>query len=141
MLSFRVFRRPVPDTEDALPGFSEWESGGGYLNKGSIQLPQKWHLGFVDSDGFTGQYAMFQITDIQQNVYSSQPVPLENLLLSSVPVTPDHFESERAHFEVSMLQNRSETNPNISLTFTMKNLSEETISCSTSDPERITNGI
>ena len=33
-----------------------------------------------------------------------------------------------------MLQNRSETNPNISLTFTMKNLSEETISCNTSDP-------
>lgn len=134
MLSFRVFRRPVPDTEDALPGFSEWESGGGYLNKGSIQLPQKWHLGFVNSDGFTGQYAMFQITDIQQNVYSSQPIPLENLLLSSVQVTPDHFESERAHFQVSMIQNRSKTNPNVSLKLTMKNRTGEPLSCSTSYP-------
>ena len=77
MAAFQRILRLLPEGGGELPAFDEWNAFAGYYGE-TVSLPQSWHLRFFDGSLIPDAcYAMFQITDDQQNTWSSQPIRFE----------------------------------------------------------------
>ncbi len=70
---------PQADADGLLPAYDHWEEG--LLNIGGLAfpLPNRWRFTWVD-DHLSGvqTWAMFQLTDLQQNVFCTAPVPVSS---------------------------------------------------------------
>ena len=130
-LSFWYFRRPVPEGKDPLPGFDEWESGSGYLEIGAVDPAEPWHLHFFDDRPGSNLYAMFQITDIQQNVYSSVPVMLEDFSRKELTVIAEDTSCDDYRAAFSAEQVISDQHPRVRITMDITNTSDKTLKVST----------
>ena len=96
------FYRTAPDFEetDPLPAFMDWPVDS-VVNRTSFGLPQDWKFRYVDGFSSGEQYfAMFQITDAQQNIYCSRPVLLSNPNLTRI--SPKEGPLKGGNTEVSL---------------------------------------
>ena len=120
-LSFQLFIRNMPETAGAIPGFDSWDSYGGYLQRGQISLPVNWHLRFLDEWEARNLYAMFQITDIQQNTWVSRPVRLRNPQETELKISPEIIETEGVTLRISGVRMASGPYPSVSLKLEAEN--------------------
>ena len=76
--------RPEADGRGLLPAYGTWEMGEVLIGGTELRLPNRWRFRWVGRQ-MTGHqlYAVFQITDVQQNTFCSQPVPVRNPNLSN----------------------------------------------------------
>ena len=67
---------PGEDVEE-LPAFQAWEADNGFMSWFRVDLPQKWEFVYTEDDlAAADLYAAFEITDMQQQVWCSRPIPL-----------------------------------------------------------------
>ncbi len=91
---------PAELQNSVLPSLDEWESVSDLVYH--VPLPSDWHFGFRDLQ--TGDdifYAMFEITDSQQNTYCSRPIPVANPYQKEIHVVRDKFEAEEFQIQMS----------------------------------------
>lgn len=121
-MEFHLFIRDMPADQKEIPGFDEWEWYRGYLAR-LIRLPLDWRLLF--SDNWQGQelYAMFQITDTQQNIWSSIPIRLENRQEKKVSVSPMSIENQELRIQTEVILNESTLRPSVKIQMRTENLS------------------
>ena len=90
MVNFWDYNKSYPVPEDGvLPDYYTWESGN-VISHYSLPLPNDWHF-VIRGEQMTDRqlYAMFRITDVQQNVYCSVPAPIENANRSYFQIVPE----------------------------------------------------
>ena len=130
-LSFSQDLKEIPDTE-VLPGVEEWTGKAGTV--GEIRLPMKWQFRFFDTQLSASQlYASFQVTDSQQNTYSSIPVPLTNPNLEDVLITPRIVEEEEYRVKVYLVKDTSLLAPGLNLVVEATNLSRYNVNITCED--------
>ncbi len=101
LLTLHYFFRTLPD-QDPLPAFTDWPVNTDAFFSYNLDLPQDWHFRMQEDFGTDDQYfAMFQITDLQQNQYCSQPVLIDNPLLSRLSFENGRQASERLTVEIA----------------------------------------
>ena len=125
---FWYFIGILPEGKDPLPGFDEWSTWYGDMRIVSDNPAEQWHLRFFEDRPDPDLYAMFQITDIQQNVYSSVPIPLENLSLRELAVEAGDTSCNDYKVAFSAKQNFSERNPYVKITMDIPNTSYKILS-------------
>ena len=111
--------------EGVLPGFFSWEDSNN-IQANPLPLPQEWHFEYSD-EILTGAslYAMFQIADSQQNLYCSVPVPVDNSVLSDIPlVSGSTVETDEYRIETSIQLNTSALDAGLHIQFKIHNLSD-----------------
>ena len=123
-LNFRLFVRNLPDPEGAMDGFYDWERFNGYYER-TIELPAHWHLHFTEDWESTNLYAMFQVTDVRQNTWSSVPVAIGNPNEAAVMVSPSLIEKDKVALRVSAVQKNTKQDPALVLNFDLENRAEE----------------
>lgn len=104
-VNFQYFFRDCPETEGDTPlsDFMAWPVWTDNLFSYALQLPQDWHFQFEPGFASDDQYfALFQLTDLQQNVFCSQPVKIQNPLLWSVTEKPMEYEADDYSVKLSV---------------------------------------
>ncbi len=115
-----MFLRDLPDTDGALPGFMDWDGYEGYLER-VIRPLTGWHFRMIDHRRPTGLYAMFEITDSQQNTWCSQPVRMMNPSEQAFEMTPDAVMSAGCTLRLSAALNEDDQVPQLKITFDLAN--------------------
>ncbi|MBR5110033.1 MAG: hypothetical protein IK099_07545 [Clostridia bacterium] len=97
----RIFSvsRLLPEAEGALPSFWDWESAG-EPDVWSAAIDDTWHFEFVgNQQPEEDLYIAFQVTDSQNNRYSSQLLPLKAPVWEAAwSVNNDEIETVELHF-------------------------------------------
>ncbi len=125
-LNFSPELREMPEASAALPGFEKWSDKDrpGTGESLTIRLPVSWRLQFFDTQLSAAQlYASFQITDSQQNSYSSIPVPIMNPNLEDISVFPRDVEEDEYRIRTYLLRDTSPLSPGLNLVIEATNLS------------------
>ena len=132
-LLFDTLAARRPFDEDPLPGFDQWErvwdsSPFSYYhyNTDPFDLSTGLRLRFFDYQQSGRQmYIAFQITDVQQNTYLSEPVPVNNPNLQAIAVSPGAI--SRGDLDVScyVVQDVSPLESSLSLCLTVTSRSGE----------------
>ena len=91
--------RLLPETEGALPSFRDWDFAG-EPDVWSAAIDDTWHFEFVDNQqAEENLYIAFQVTDSQNNRYSSQLLPLKAPIWEAEwRVNNDEIETVELHF-------------------------------------------
>ena len=90
---------PEPDDRGLLPMFDEWPANEtaliGAFGSLELRLPNRWRFRWIDGQ-ITGEqlYAIFQVTDLQQNVFCCQPIPILNQYRNDSAGIPDETKGE-----------------------------------------------
>ena len=127
--------RKMPEAEDVLPAFDDWEnSGGENLAMSTIDLPVKWRLRYFDAQQSGMQLsAMFQVTDVQQNSYCSRPVPVRNRNVRPFAVEPAVFSGEDYDVSLTVSMDVSALSPGLRMQLDVTNRSGGAVGFSFSD--------
>jgi len=136
MLSFKSDARFMPQDRENMPGFEEWTAAESYQNIASlsIDLPQNWQLRFFETQMSAVQlYAVFQITDSQQNTHASLPVPIQNPNLEAIQIEPRIMETEDYRIRFFLVKDASPLNPGLNLAAEITNLSKWTTTYAVTD--------
>ena len=120
------YYRIAPDFEvtDPLPAYADWPVDN-ILNKTAFRLPQAWKFRYMDGFQSGEQYfALFQITDTQQNIYCSRPVLMDNPNLTLI--LPEERTLMAGDMEVSLSAYRdiSAIDPGLQLFVELTNCSD-----------------
>ena len=119
--AFNFFLHTLPEGSDPLPAFMDWPAYQGYLHR-VLDLPQSWHLRFFDESlSRETRYALFQLTDIQQNTWCTPPVRLERLHRTAASVLPERIEFEGGAVSLSAVVVESALDPCLEVTLTAEN--------------------
>ena len=111
-----------------LPRFENWEINSDLFALSRTNLPGSWKLRF--SDGLltrTELYAMFQVSDVQQNVYSSTPIPIKNPNAAELSVINPVHETQNAKIEFSAEIITGVLDQGLQMKIKVTNLSEQDI--------------
>ncbi len=119
---FHYLLRQIPATDGVIPGFSSWKSFEGYLAL-QMDLPVRWHFRMTDYRQPSGMYAMFQLTDSRQNVYSSIPIRIENPSEQFFSLEPDTVETDACTLRFTAVTNRDDVRAGLRLMCEMTNRS------------------
>ncbi len=109
-----------------LPSFGEWESVSDLFYQ--LPLPSDWNFGFRELQ--TAEevfYAMFEITDSQQNLYCSQPILMDNSYLKEINIKSNTVETDQFHLELSGQVMTSPQQYGLSLQMKITNTTDEDI--------------
>lgn len=70
---------PEPDERGLLPAYNSWEMGPLGIGGLAFPLPNRWRFTWID-DVRSGAptWAVFQVTDLQQNVFCTAPIPVSS---------------------------------------------------------------
>ena len=124
VLSFVTQAGLMPSDVERMPGFDEWEHSESDRGQ-SVDLPVSWQLRFFDTQMSAAQlYAVFQITDTQQNTHSSLPVLITNPNLESVQIQPRVTETENYRVRFFLIRDASPLDPGLNLAVEVTNLSK-----------------
>ena len=123
-----AFRYATRQDDGTLLPFREWDRNmQQYLSLGAYSLPPVWHLQFFDQQqGNSSLYALFQVTDTQNNAHCSEPVPVVNRNLKELPSVmelPEETLFLNPQFTVSLSTSRMD--PGILLEGTWQNPSDK----------------
>ncbi len=124
-VEFHYILRNLPEGQAELPGFDSWEMFSGYSAK-SFRLPLAWHLRFEEHQGHD-LYAMFLLTDVNRNVWSSRPVRIRNPHETDLPVSPAELEAGGSAFRFSLTLDPSGLQPRLQLRVETENRSDRTL--------------
>ena len=127
MVNFWDTNKSYPaEEEGVLPDYYAWEDGT-VISHYVLPLPDDWHF-VIRNKPLTGQklYAMFRITDVQQNICCSVPVLIENDYRKSFRMIPT--DGEIPDLEIAMTA-YLETSDNrlLHLEMEARNIGKETI--------------
>ncbi len=116
----RIF--PGADDQGALPPFQEWTRNDDTFSSYVLYLPNSWRFRMMSAD-FTQQlYAVFLLTDAQQNSICSLPVPLPNRNLAVLlPQGDGAVDGDGFHAECFCRANSSPEQPMLQLEWTLRN--------------------
>ena len=128
-VEFRYFIRNLPDTKKAIPGFEDWTLYGGYMAH-ILDLPCDWHLRFLDNWNSSDIYAVFQLTDVQQNHWSSIPVRISNPRDKQIEVTQTLPETEGIGIVCSAMIHATTQYPYLQIKVDITNDTDQTLSFS-----------
>ncbi len=121
-------RLPDSDSRTELPDFFDWELDFSGFSAYSFDPSKGWNF-LWKNDILTDDtlYAVFSITDTQQNTYCSQPIQLQNP--NRVPFTAslDSIETEDFTAEMSGYVNDARNDAGLHLDFTVTNQTDKTI--------------
>ena len=131
-LEFHLFIRNMPADVEEIPGFDQWDPYGGYLAR-FIRLPMDWKLQFSENWQGRELYAMFQVTDLQQNTYSSIPVRLRNLSDRQAELSPAETEAEGVLLRWEIIRNTEGRNPQVRIRMEAENRTGTDLSVSGSE--------
>ena len=125
MLTFWNRNKSYPDERDGiLPEYSIWKSGK-LTSLFELPLPEDWRFTRLDSQESGVQlYAMFQITDTQQNVFCSVPVPVDNPNLMPFGSADKTIDVLNSHVSLSGLIDTSDSSQSVRLIFNLENYGE-----------------
>lgn len=131
MVNFWDINKTYPAEEDGvLPDYYDWEDGT-TISHYALPLPDEWRF-VIRDEPLTGQklYAMFRITDVQQNIFCSVPVLIENDYRKSFRIIPEEGEVPGLEITMTGYLDTSE-NRLMHLELAARNTGEETISLHT----------
>lgn len=125
MATFWNRNKSYPGEKDGvLPEFNIWKNGS-LSSLFELPLPEAWRFTRQDAHRTGAQlYAMFQITDVQQNVYCSVPVAVDNPNLVPFGISGTEQEIPDAAVSLSGLIDKSEQQ-SVRLLFTLVNRGED----------------
>ena len=122
----RYFPGIGPDS--VLPAFESWGANDNRIKAKGMDLKSRWHFRTVkEMPDDCQMYAMFQITDVQQNSWCSVPIPIRNANLTSVSAVPEETETSMFSPELNMMINRAPGNNNLQMEFAFTNPSDQEI--------------
>ena len=129
----RIF--PGADDQGALPPFQEWTRNDDTFSSNVLYLPNSWRFRMMSAD-FTQQlYAVFLLTDAQQNSICSLPVPLPNRNLAVLlPQGDGAVDGDGFHAECFCRANSSPEQPMLQLEWTLRNEGAEELRVQMADP-------
>ena len=115
LLTFDNMAAEMPDDLSPLPGFDEWKKTG-MVSGDSLSLHAPWGFRFFDSQQSGIQMLVaFQITDMQQNTYMSDLLPITNPNLEMISVFPHRIERNGMDIGCYVLRDTSPLEASISL--------------------------
>ena len=124
-LDFYLEGRVLPEDQANLPGFQAWEPAPRRTGSRGLRLPAQWELRFFDTQQSAAQlFAVFQVTDSQQNTHSSALIPLPNPNLEEIGIIPRLQEAEEYGLKIYLLRDTSPLDPGLNLIAEMTNRSE-----------------
>lgn len=129
---FHYFLRNLPDSRKAIPGFEDWDLYDGYLAR-SLLLPCSWRLRFLEEWNADALYAVFQVTDIHQNRWSSIPVPIANPRTEEWNVQASIPETEGLEIHCTVELKATLLNPSLQCHVQIRNNTERTLSITGTD--------
>ncbi len=119
--------RVMPQVEEgeALPAFGDWSTDVEYISAYQFPLPDSWRF-FYHDEQLSGDrlYAMFQITDVQQNMYCSRPVPVRNSFLRELSVPSGAVETDEYRLELKGHVDSSPLSSQLMLEMKITNLTD-----------------
>ena len=121
-------QRTVPKGEGILPEFSQWGRTDS-ISASILDLPAEWHFRILDS-GMPGVqlYAALQITDVQNNVYCTRPVPITDPQILRYEISEQSVETDTFKLTPKSIDvNISTDNPGLTLYIQAENLTEDRI--------------
>ncbi len=109
-------RVPSPVANGALPAFRFWPVNTGSMGSPGLSLPQNWHYQYEDGFQSGEQYfAVFEITDLNQNMLCSQPVMLNNPNLTRISLSTQDSLPDRLTLLLDGYLDTSPTDPGLQL--------------------------
>ncbi len=125
MVSFWNRNRSYPNEEDGiLPDYNSWEDGD-VISMFDLPLPDSWHFTRLQKQNTGSQlYAMFQITDTQQNTCCTVPVPVTNTNLREFAGMPEKAENLGYTLSLSGQVNHSDLR-SLHLMLTVENTTDQ----------------
>lgn len=122
-----IFRTsPGLAPENAQPGFSEWETGNNERSGVVIPLPDQWRFVYLDEMMAGSRYcAVFQITDVHLNNYTSDAVPMTNRGQTAISIDPAENSTEEYDLSVSLRKDTSALESGLRLQVTLLNKTVE----------------
>ncbi len=123
MMPWDMIWKMPRDSEGVLPPLNDWPLHENLMNLEELRLPCNWHYTF-SADHMDGDqlYAVFQITDIQQNRYCSLPVAIENPDRTAFRMVSDPWRSELEQATLTGAVVRSKEWSGVELILDMENL-------------------
>ena len=127
-MEFRYFIRNMPYPSKAVPAFEDWDLYGGYMAR-PLSLPRDWRLKFLDDPERVGRdkYAVFQITDVFQNRWSSLPLKIQNPGETEIPVTQVLTEPEGVEIACSAMVTATESDRSLRIIVRVQNGTDNTL--------------
>ena len=123
---FYYFIRKLPDTRKAIPAFEEWDLYNGYQAR-PLFLPCNWHLRFLEEWNADELYAVFQVTDIYQNRWSSVPLLIANPRVAKFDVKESIPETEGLEIHCSVELNATLLNPSLKCHVQVRNNTDQVL--------------
>ena len=118
--TFRAYPGLAP--REAQPAYTNWEIGQNEISGTSFALPNQWRFVYLDKLLSSGQlYAVFQVTDVRQNSYTSDLIPLTNLNLEDIPMSPDRVEADTFALTATLHRSISDLESGLRLRCTITN--------------------
>ena len=115
LLTFDNMAAEMPDDLSPCPGFDEWKKTG-VVSADALPLHQSWGLRFFDSQqSGIRMLVAFQITDLQQNTYMSDLLPVTNPNLEMISVLPRAIDRDGMDISCYVLRDTSPLEASISL--------------------------
>ena len=125
---------PANSENGTLPAFSEWPRYKGRIYWKGVDNTRDWGLRFYDRI-LTGDdlFALFEVTDLQQNSVCSSVIPVRNPAHIPVTVTSGPVETEMYRMELSGNVINSALEQKLKLNFRITNVSDKTIELGLND--------
>lgn len=122
-----IFRTsPGLAPEKVQPGFSEWKAGQNERSGVVIPLPDQWRFVYLDQMMAGSRYcAVFQITDVHLNNYTSDAVPMTNRVQTEIHMDPAEISTEEYDLSVSLRKDTSVLESGLRLQVELHNQTEE----------------
>lgn len=122
-----IFRTsPGLAPESVQPGFSEWKTGNNERSGVVIPLPDEWHFVYKDEVMAGSRYcAVFQITDVHLNNYTSDAVPITSRNQTEIRIDPAESIMEEYSLTASLRKDVSTLENGLRLQIMLLNTMEE----------------
>ena len=116
---------PEPDEMGLYPAFNSWGHTSQYTHAYGLPLPESWHFEYADEIQTSYRlWAVFQVTDTQQNTYCTAPIPVDNPNMGAVDVVGGPVEMDGWRYDLSAETTQAEGGA-LRLTLSADDLSDE----------------
>lgn len=117
-----TYYNPEVDEQGRLLPCAEWKEDQHVQGGWTVRSAEDWHLEFRDAPAYgVSLYAMFQVTDTQNNVYCSDLIPVDNRCLRDVRVYASTPSVSEAGVSVSARVSTAEVLPSLKLFVDIEN--------------------
>ncbi len=132
---------PESDKNEAIPAFEKWPVNYDMFQGEIFQLPEAWRLKYIEEPSdFDDLFAMFQITDVQQNSWCSPLIPVRKFQPDEMVFTRSGETDDRIDVELTGTVIDSPLDSGVRLDFSITNRTDKVIRFQITDNELLLNG-